>query len=670
MMAKTDSTAPVTTKRQFSDTAAGLRARERALDADLAHWVASRRRARTADAEEHEWLPKESGKGENLVTELESKFRDDIRDSRSMLQTVMDQLQKAGDGSGVGADVEDLFQRFETRLAQLQSELHDGLQRALVQERLLTQELDLLANRMAAWHLRPADDAVPAPTNPGKRGVARRLAPPSGTRLAPEVEDYNRFIDKHGALGGWDPASHDLVIQMLGALRRTGRIGLQKLAQCASLVGRSPDEVNAHLAWMDDHDRLLERKRQAVVAWRQAKVAVEPKVEQVEPALMTKTAPKPADDPEHERKLAELAAWREKKQRQEQEERRQREREERERHERDREAMLRKQLRLKKALEERRQAAKLDRPASTDLLALDPPSLAPEVQERINARSQALIERRRLLAAKSQQQHTPPSVPVRLVATAERDPARLLAPTQASQRRAEEAVRQQDLEIRSAASAFQVTQATMRGLAPTTTDADTFRLGRDLSASAAVARLTFLRAAAQTYTATSPAVAAYLARQLVDLAGADQANVALAADSALSKGICTNKPSRHPVSAAPGIKSAGPASKTATATPVKTVPARSALATPAKTAPGRPASATPAKAGATRLASVTPGRPGSSASSRSATASPALAMTGASSSKKSATSKKKNTLRGLLKAQQKNEEASKPKTLTDFLTSL
>ncbi|KNE61083.1 hypothetical protein AMAG_06837 [Allomyces macrogynus ATCC 38327] len=458
MMAKTDSSTPVTSKRQFSDAAAGLRARERALDADLAHWVASRRRARTADAEEQEWLPKESAKGENLVAELGSKYRDDIRDSRSTLQTVVDQLQNSASGSGIDTQVEDLFQRFETRLAQLQTELHDGLQRALVQERLLTQELDLLANRMATWHLRPADDAFPAPSNPAKRGVGRRLAPSSGTRLAPEVEEYNRFIDKHGAFGGWDPASHDIVIQMLGPLRRTGRIGSQKLAQCASLVGRSPDEVSVHLAWMDDHDRLLDRKRQAVVAWRQAKAAVEPDVEQEEPVVTTKTVPKPVDDPEHERKLTELAAWRERKQRQEQEERRQREREERERHERDREAMLRKQLRLKKALEERRQAAQFGRQASTDLPAADPPSLAPEVQERIQARSQALVERRRQLAAKSQQQNVPAPLPARPMATAERDPTRLLAPTQASQRRAEEAVRQQDLEARSAASAFQVTQ--------------------------------------------------------------------------------------------------------------------------------------------------------------------------------------------------------------------
>ncbi|KNE59407.1 hypothetical protein AMAG_18170 [Allomyces macrogynus ATCC 38327] len=181
----------------------------------------------------------------------------------------MDQLQKAANGGGVDMHVEGLFQRFETRLAQLQS-----LQRALVQERLLTQELDLLANRMAMWHLRPADDATTAPTNPPKRGVARRRAPSSGTRLAHEVERYNRFIDKHGALGRWDPASHDLVIQMLGQIRRTGRIGSQKLAQCASLVGRSPDEVYAHLAWMENHDRLLECKRQA-------KAAVEPEVEQV-----------------------------------------------------------------------------------------------------------------------------------------------------------------------------------------------------------------------------------------------------------------------------------------------------------------------------------------------------------------------------------------------------
>ncbi|KAJ3375959.1 hypothetical protein GGF31_000025 [Allomyces arbusculus] len=295
----------------------------------------------------------------------------------------------------------------------------------------------------------------------------------------------------------------------------------------------------------------------------------------------------------------------------------------------------------------------------------------------------------------------------------------------------------------------------MRGLAPTTTDADTYRLGVNLTATAAVARLTFLRAAAQTYTATSPAVAAYFARQLVDLAGADQANVTLAADSALNKGLCTrcgainvpglarcaarlakgrnlvavaercrvcgvqhavgkatrgakvrrvvvasavadagaaasgkkqsaaqsltvtaaaraSKPSRHPASTAPGFKDAGPTPKSTTATPVKTSgPARSVLATPAKTAPGRPASATPASTSALRpAAAATPGRPGSSASSRSATASPALSATGATSSKKSATSKKKNTLRGLLKAQQKNEESSKPKTLADFLTSL
>ncbi|KAJ3375960.1 hypothetical protein GGF31_000026 [Allomyces arbusculus] len=459
MMAKTDSTASITTKRQFSDAAAGLRARERAVDADLAHWIASRRRSRTADAEEHDWLPKEFAKGENLVTELGSKFRDDIRDSRSMLQMVMVRLQKASSSGGVGADVEDLFQRFETRLAQLQSELHDGLQRALVQERLLTQELNLLANRMVTWHLRPTDDAFPAPSYPAKRGVPRRLAPSTGTRLAPEVEEYNRFIDKHGALGGWDPASHDIVIQMLGPLRRTGRIGSQKLAQCASLVGRSPDEIDAHLTWMDDHDRLLERKRQAVVAWRQAKVAVEPDDEPDEPAVAIKAASKPADDPEHERKLAELAAWRERKQRQEQEERRRREHEERERHERDREAMLRKQLRLKKALEERRRAAQFEGLASTDLAAASPPLLAPEVQERIHARSQAFIERRRQLAAKSQQQHAPAApLSVRPMATAERDPTRLLAPTKASQRRAEEAVRQQDLEVRSAASAFQVTQ--------------------------------------------------------------------------------------------------------------------------------------------------------------------------------------------------------------------
>ncbi|KAG2448613.1 hypothetical protein HYH02_006502 [Chlamydomonas schloesseri] len=109
-----------------------------------------------------------------------------------------------------------------------------------------------------------------------------------GSGLAPEVEEYNDFVAKHGPTGGWDAEDHE---EFLAVLHSCGGDYTHAVAIVLErAVGYSRKEVMDHARWHMDLVDLDARRRAALERWRAAKQQQRAALAAQEAALFSDTS--------------------------------------------------------------------------------------------------------------------------------------------------------------------------------------------------------------------------------------------------------------------------------------------------------------------------------------------------------------------------------------------
>jgi hypothetical protein len=112
---------------------------------------------------------------------------------------------------------------------------------------------------------RPASSSTAGDTTTAAAAASKH----GGGRLLPEVVDYDRFVARTGATGGWHADDH---AAWLSALRRCKGVAAQAVVVAeGSLPMMTRPQIIAHARWHADLIDLDMRRRVALVAWRAAR---------------------------------------------------------------------------------------------------------------------------------------------------------------------------------------------------------------------------------------------------------------------------------------------------------------------------------------------------------------------------------------------------------------
>jgi hypothetical protein len=196
----------------------------------------------------------------------------------------------------------------ETSIMHFKSKQKDAFEDLVQQEKLLTKELAAYKAKMDAWQSPAAAAAAtpkaaksqansrPRSTAPsttatvlaavhsssqesedeaghddkaGADAAARRrttsLAAAFAVAKPKEIEEYERFLAKHGSGGGWDRYEHGTFLRLCNKYGNGERLAE---AVVEALPGRRHEEVEEHERWWALHEKMLAAKKEAIARWR------------------------------------------------------------------------------------------------------------------------------------------------------------------------------------------------------------------------------------------------------------------------------------------------------------------------------------------------------------------------------------------------------------------
>eukprot|EP00898_Chlorokybus_atmophyticus_P005095 jgi/Chlat1/5587/Chrsp369S05369 len=147
-------------------------------------------------------------------------------------------------------------------------------------ERLLSQEVSASVRRVDEWESAAGSNKNAAveqtshhqqrpATTPGRPSSRRLSRTNSESGVAPEVREFEEFVDRTGALGGWDPRDHEQFCKLLARVDNNYSAVVQLALEEIPTVSRV--DVVRHCRWHAEHEELLEKRRAAVQRWRVAK---------------------------------------------------------------------------------------------------------------------------------------------------------------------------------------------------------------------------------------------------------------------------------------------------------------------------------------------------------------------------------------------------------------
>ncbi|KAJ3195112.1 hypothetical protein HK101_001089 [Irineochytrium annulatum] len=180
-------------------------------------------------------------------------------------------LLKDGRSPTYVQEVKTLMETIEADLVQLKQDEREKMEKLTLEEKRLISDLSTMEQRIASWD-RKDDTAVTSVGDHGKadaRGAENRhRADPD--KVLPEVIAFQDYLVKHGGhYGGWDDLSH------AGFLKLRTRYGANNpnfLPSCVSgIPGISLSEAAAHEDWYRKFAHLLEAKKAAIALWKKRK---------------------------------------------------------------------------------------------------------------------------------------------------------------------------------------------------------------------------------------------------------------------------------------------------------------------------------------------------------------------------------------------------------------
>eukprot|EP00210_Caulerpa_lentillifera_P005653 g5406.t1 len=89
------------------------------------------------------------------------------------------------------------------------------------------------------------------------------------TGLLPEVLEYDDYLDKHGATGGWQSDDHKEFLRLLTVCK--GDYSLTTQLCYKELIGVPKAEIIAHARWHSIFSDLSDKKRSAIATWKTQK---------------------------------------------------------------------------------------------------------------------------------------------------------------------------------------------------------------------------------------------------------------------------------------------------------------------------------------------------------------------------------------------------------------
>ncbi|KAI8817193.1 uncharacterized protein EV422DRAFT_571032 [Fimicolochytrium jonesii] len=319
------------------------------------------------------------------------------------------------------------------------------------QEKKLTQEINTFEEHIEAWNqiAETVPERLPhtASSKPAPVSVAKH-----DDILLPEVMEYQDFISRHGGrFGGWEELSHTTFLKLR---QKFGPDSPDFFRACISRIpGIDYNLASQHEKWYQRFCKVTEARKMAIGKWRQRKAAI---LEREEQALDEETEMKhersdvdiALERAEREEKRRALMEWKTKKaaeqatqeqiskltHRQERERLRKWQEEQKARHDRIADFVRRKaetEALIRRRREERERQERISR-ASAD----------PESVTRIAQKNKQILERRiAAKEAKAKAEEEKKKHIERLLDKVEvhstRNPARLLQPTEAFQKRLE-----------------------------------------------------------------------------------------------------------------------------------------------------------------------------------------------------------------------------------------
>ncbi|GBG75210.1 hypothetical protein CBR_g19846 [Chara braunii] len=137
-------------------------------------------------------------------------------------------------------------------------------------------------------------------------------------KLLMEVQEFDDFVSRTGATGGWDHEDHRLFLRILKENRRDYG---SCVAQCLEeLILHDKDSIIRHWRWQEEYESLLAKKHAAIAKWRAQKEAAiaERRAAALEAASLRKAREEQrrqemAERSRREETLVQLRLWKEAK---------------------------------------------------------------------------------------------------------------------------------------------------------------------------------------------------------------------------------------------------------------------------------------------------------------------------------------------------------------------